>query len=97
MDIKKMFDEISNQKGFTEPKTWESLNADGTPKSAKAGSDKKKTPSKKPAKVQNEEKKFKPKIQECRVCGCTEDNACVNEETGETCYWVEDDLCSECA
>lgn len=28
----------------------------------------------------------------CRVCGCTEDNAC---EGG--CYWVEEDLCSKCA
>ena len=27
----------------------------------------------------------------CRVCGCTEDNAC---EGG--CWWVEDDLCSAC-
>ncbi len=28
----------------------------------------------------------------CRVCGCTDDNAC---EGG--CYWVEPDLCSSCA
>lgn len=28
----------------------------------------------------------------CRVCGCTEDNAC---EGG--CSWVEEDLCSSCA
>ena len=28
---------------------------------------------------------------ECRVCGCTEDNAC---EGG--CSWVEEDLCSKC-
>jgi len=27
----------------------------------------------------------------CRVCGCTENNAC---EDG--CYWVEDNLCSKC-
>lgn len=27
----------------------------------------------------------------CRVCGCTEDNACVGG-----CYWVDTDLCSEC-
>lgn len=30
--------------------------------------------------------------QTCRVCGCTWDNAC---EGG--CYWVEEDLCSQCA
>ena len=28
----------------------------------------------------------------CRVCGCTDDNACPGG-----CYWMEDDLCSECA
>jgi hypothetical protein len=27
----------------------------------------------------------------CRVCGCTEDHACPGG-----CYWVEEDLCSEC-
>ncbi len=30
--------------------------------------------------------------QKCRVCGCTQYNAC---EDG--CYWVEEDLCSKCA
>lgn len=28
----------------------------------------------------------------CRVCGCTEDKACVGG-----CWWVEYDLCSACA
>jgi hypothetical protein len=28
----------------------------------------------------------------CRHCGCTDDHACPGG-----CYWVEDDLCSECA
>lgn len=27
----------------------------------------------------------------CRVCGCTENNACFGG-----CWWVEPDLCSEC-
>lgn len=27
----------------------------------------------------------------CRVCGCTWNNACA-----DGCYWVEEDLCSEC-
>lgn len=31
----------------------------------------------------------------CRVCGCTELNACVSERHGP-CWWVEDDLCSHC-
>ncbi len=30
--------------------------------------------------------------QVCRVCGCTQDNACLGG-----CCWVEDDLCSQCA
>lgn len=29
--------------------------------------------------------------QACRVCGCTWYNACPGG-----CYWVENDLCSEC-
>ena len=31
----------------------------------------------------------------CRICGCTEDAACVNGN-GEACYWIDSDLCSEC-
>ncbi|MDD3491929.1 MAG: hypothetical protein PHZ19_00335 [Candidatus Thermoplasmatota archaeon] len=34
-------------------------------------------------------------MKECRVCGCTEDNACVTDDG--PCYWVEEDLCSACA
>jgi len=32
----------------------------------------------------------------CRVCRCTQNNACVTAD-GSTCYWVEVDLCSACA
>ena len=32
----------------------------------------------------------------CRVCGCTDDNACI-EPDGFPCCWVEQDLCSACA
>ncbi len=28
----------------------------------------------------------------CRVCGCTQDNACIGG-----CYWADTDLCSRCA
>jgi aspartate/methionine/tyrosine aminotransferase len=35
-------------------------------------------------------------VRTCRVCGCTESNACVNAD-GETCDWIEEDLCSACA
>lgn len=31
----------------------------------------------------------------CRVCGCTDDAACVGED-GIPCHWVEWDLCSQC-
>ena len=27
----------------------------------------------------------------CRVCGCTQFNACPGG-----CYWIEEDLCSQC-
>jgi len=30
----------------------------------------------------------------CRVCGCTEDNACVDDDG--PCGWAEDDLCTAC-
>jgi len=36
-------------------------------------------------------------VRRCRVCGCSEDNACIDPDTGEPCYWVEPDLCSACA
>lgn len=34
----------------------------------------------------------------CHVCGCT-DRDCANcvRRTGDTCSWVDDDLCSACA
>lgn len=32
---------------------------------------------------------------QCRVCGCTESQACMTENG--TCIWVEPDLCSACA
>lgn len=33
----------------------------------------------------------------CRICGCTDNNACVNSE-GNACFWVdsEHNLCSAC-
>lgn len=30
----------------------------------------------------------------CRICGCTDDNACVVD--GIACHWIEPDLCSAC-
>lgn len=37
------------------------------------------------------------KNQQCRVCGCTDDDCrqCI-ERTGEPCYWVQKNLCSAC-
>ena len=35
--------------------------------------------------------------QRCRVCGCLENCACTGLSPGETCHWVEPDLCSDCA
>lgn len=33
----------------------------------------------------------------CSICGCTDKDACLDEGTGETCCWIEKDLCSFCA
>lgn len=35
-------------------------------------------------------------LQACRVCGCTQHRACVDDD-GHGCYWAEPDLCSACA
>lgn len=32
----------------------------------------------------------------CRLCGCTDDNACV-DLLGQPCHWVEPNICSACA
>ena len=32
----------------------------------------------------------------CRVCGCTNATPCI-KRTGIPCYWIEKDLCSDCA
>ncbi len=33
----------------------------------------------------------------CRVCGCSEDDACWDEEANRPCHWAEPGLCSVCA
>lgn len=34
---------------------------------------------------------FDPDKRVCRICGCTQMNACPGG-----CYWIADDLCSQC-
>ena len=36
-------------------------------------------------------------VARCRECGCTEDNPCHLPISADACYWVEADLCSQCA
>jgi len=43
IDVGAIFKEVSERKGFTEPKSWASLKEDGTPKATKAKAVKKKT------------------------------------------------------
>lgn len=31
----------------------------------------------------------------CRICGCTDHNACYNPKVG-VCFWVSEDECSHC-
>lgn len=33
----------------------------------------------------------------CRMCGCTQERACVDSQTMAACSWVAVDLCSACA
>ena len=42
---------------------------------------------------------FSPKEEfskKCKICGCTDLEACINQETGEKCYWVQEEVCSSC-
>jgi ParB/RepB/Spo0J family partition protein len=32
----------------------------------------------------------------CRMCGCTDENGCHDEESGESCSWAGRELCSAC-
>lgn len=34
-------------------------------------------------------------VRACRRCGCTDDQACFDNDLG-ACFWVEEDLCSHC-
>jgi len=36
-------------------------------------------------------------VRTCRVCGCTDTTPCIDGKTGDSCCWIEDDLCSACA
>lgn len=33
----------------------------------------------------------------CRKCGCTEWDACIDEQSEKPCQWAGEDLCSSCA
>jgi len=35
-------------------------------------------------------------MRSCRVCSCTDDDPCYDEDFEQTCRWVEADLCSSC-
>lgn len=37
----------------------------------------------------------RPSIRTCRVCGCTDAQACIDDAIGP-CWWVDEDLCSHC-
>jgi len=39
----------------------------------------------------HQESIFDEDTRTCRICGCTQLNACSGG-----CYWIEDDLCSQC-
>lgn len=60
IDLQALFDDVSTRKGFTEPKSWQNLNADGTPKTAKSEKPKK-TAKKKASKKKTAKTKGKAK------------------------------------
>lgn len=69
-----------------EPAGWANLKADGTPKVSKPVAKKKKP---------RRENQADPG--KCRVCGCTEDQACMTDDG--PCHWADESqtLCSGCA
>ena len=94
VDAKAMLKDVSGRKGFTEPKSWAGLKEDGMPKKAKPAK-KAKTKKAKTEKAKAKKAGKKDDVQSCRVCGCTDDKACICDD-GEPCHWVEKDLCSNC-
>jgi hypothetical protein len=36
-------------------------------------------------------------MRRCRFCKCSEMAPCINPGTGDTCMWLDEDLCSFCA
>lgn len=36
-------------------------------------------------------------VRSCRLCGCTENRACVDPRDGQPCAWAGPDLCTACA
>lgn len=61
VDVDKIFRDVSTQKGFTEPKSWKGLNADGTPKAAKKAKKDKSVRSDMQKNIKAEEQKFEKK------------------------------------
>lgn len=82
-----------------DPKSWAHLNEDGTPKGREV-EDTGVHETVHETEADSEEDSDDDPTETstagvCRVCGCTEDNAC-EMESGEPCHWVEPDLCSAC-
>ena len=104
VDLKGMLKDVCSRKGFTVPKSWASLNADGTPKAEKDKTAKPKNVKAKAKKAPASQGRPPGKAWQellagdkkrvCRVCGCTDAKACVVD--GVPCHWVEPDLCSAC-
>lgn len=104
-DLDAMFKDVAGRKGFTEPKSWKGLNANGTPKAVKPAekktkSKKAKKASKAKSKAGSDAKEYKDAAaaasgkRSCRICGCTDTTACMDGD--QPCHWVEEDLCSKC-
>lgn len=93
LDLNAEYKKICEDPEYAEPAEWANLNADGTPKGEKTRKADKPQKGTKGAKIKDKAEKA---VRKCRVCGCTENNACIDPETGWPCHWIEEDLCSAC-
>ncbi len=90
LDYAAMWGDVCQE--IPEPRKWEKLNEDGTPKKATV---RRKAKTSTPA--EEKAKKPKPERGVCRECGCTHGTPCLTD--GEPCAWADETetICTACA
>ncbi len=97
IDANRIYAEVACEKKFVEPEGWAAEEAREKKRGEKAAAKKANGKGKKAAgKTKKSIAKESPEVNaepaRCRVCGCTETNACPSG-----CSWLEPDLCDRCA